>query len=540
MREGISELEQQQTGVRAALGVAAVTLMASFAMAVHGYHPYAEDGGVYIAGIRKLLDPSLYPAYTEFVTEHLRFSIFAPGVARLVRASHLRLEYVLMGLYFTCIWATLYAGLMLAQRVTADLRARLGAVALLACWLTLPVAGTSLMLFDPYVTARSLTTPLILMALAWALEACALREDAGLVRASLLRSGAALLVAGFLHPLMAGYGVAAVALLLFTGSTSARVRRYGPAGLALLTLSVAAFLQAKAPAESADYVRVALTRDYWFPFAWHWYEQVGLVAPLLLLWWGAQAGTRAWRLLARAALLLGLLGMLVAAVFAHPGFATHMVARMQPLRSFQVVYAVMILLLGAQMGQRLLKAEPLRWALALVALAGPMFWAERETFPHSAHLELPWQAPANSWVQAFQWARQHTPSDAVFALNPHYVMEGANEDAQCFRAVSERSALPDYSKDGGETAITPDLTAAWVEGQAAQEDLERESDAERQRKLEAVGASWMVLERGSATGFACPYRNDAVKVCRLPALRIANRQSPATDRPDEPGRSGTD
>ena len=65
---------------------------------------------------------------------------------------------------------TLFAAWLLAARCYKSREARGGAVALLAVWLTLPIAGTSLMLMDPYVTARSLSTPCGLLALVGALQ----------------------------------------------------------------------------------------------------------------------------------------------------------------------------------------------------------------------------------------------------------------------------------------------------------------------------------------------------------------------------------
>ena len=153
--------------------------------------------------------------------------------------------------------------------------------------------------------------------------------------------------------------------------------------------------------------------------------------------------------------------------------------------------------------------------MTFVALGGVMMYAERQTFPHSAHLELPWNAPQNGWEQAFEWISQNSPVDARFALDSQYISE-PGEDAQSFRAIAERSVLPDYSKDGGETSITPDLTAEWMTGQAAQAALETKTDAERSAALRPLGVSWIVLRREAATGFRCVYQNAAVKVCRLP------------------------
>ena len=114
------------------------------------------------------------------------------------------------------------------------------------------------------------------------------------------------------------------------------------------------------------------------------------------------------------------------------------------------------------------------------------------------------------------WVRKNAPVDALFALDARYITEGHGEDAQCFRAIAERSALPDYSKDGGEASITPQLTEAWVAGTTAQSGLEQESDADRAAKVKSLGATWVVLERGADTAWVCPYANEGVKVCRIP------------------------
>ena len=495
---------------RSGRGAGAVSLLTVFALAVHGYHPYAEDGGLYVAGIKRVLDPAMYGQGAEFVLAPMRFSLFAPTVAAMVRTTHLPLAWMLPALFCVSVWATLYAGWMLASRCVASEAARMGAVALLACWLTMPIAGTSLMLMDPYVTARSFSTPLVLMALVWTLDGAP-----GRVRGFLLAT-LSLALAALVHPLMAGYGMAAALLLAATSACSLTARRWGVGVMAAVALLIALAVQAGAPPESKDYVRIAMTRYYWFPFGWHWYEQIGLIAPLALLFYLYGRGGRTWQVLARTAIAFGIIGLLVAVIFAHARFSTHSVARLQPLRCFGIVYEIMILLLGAFLGERWLGAKAWRWAAMLTLSGGTMFFVQRSTYPASDHLELPWRAPANRWEQAFLWARDHTPADALFALDAHYITRGHGEDAQCFRAIAERNALPDYSKDGGEASIAPSLTQAWVRGQAAQTDLDRESDAVRTAKLKGLGATWIVLESRSATAWNCPYTNASVKVCRLP------------------------
>jgi hypothetical protein len=301
---------------------------------------------------------------------------------------------------------------------------------------------------------------------------------------------------------------------------------WGTAGMYLIGLGVAAGLQLTAPVESAEYLRVALTRSYWFLGQWRWYELIGLVAPLLILsvvaFGRRKDGDGARVGLARVAVAAGVTAVTVAMLFARAGAATHLVARLQPLRTFQLAYVVMILTLGAWLAERLLKRQAWRWLVVFSLLAGVMVSAERTTFPASKHLELPgvltWNAHdsgGNDWEQAFVWISQNTPKDAIFALDAEYITR-PGEDAQGFRAIAERSVLPDFSKDGGLVANKPGLTAAWSQGQAAQTGLSEESDTRRSAELRPLGVTWVVLERSAATGFACEYANHAVKVCRLP------------------------
>jgi hypothetical protein len=507
-----------------------VTALTLFALLVQGYHPYAEDGGVYLPEIKRLLDPGLYPHGAEFIVGHLRYSAFAPAMAWLVRESHCSLEIILLLVYLASFWMTLFAAWLLAARCYASREARGGAVALLGAWMTIPIAGTSLMLMDPYVTARSLSTPCALLALVGALEFLRPQfeseEQTQYGWRGLALCCGALAGAAVMHPLMAAYALGSVLLLGTLLSSIRWVRAWGAVGLGLMGVAMAAGLQLSSPPESEAYQRVLLTRDYWFLRRWHWYEWIGLAAPLLILFRvgfrqqreddGARVG------LARMAVAAGLTATAVALLFARTGMATHQVARMQPLRIFQLVYVMMTLVLGAALGERVLQRRPARWIVAFSLLAAVMGAAERSTFPASPHLELPktlsWRTSkdsGNQFEQAFAWIGKNTPKDAVFALDAQYITQ-PGEDAQGFRAIAERSALPDYSKDGGVVTNKPELAAAWLQGQVAQTALNGESDARRIAVLAPFGVTWVVLERKATTGFACVYTNDAVKVCRLP------------------------
>jgi hypothetical protein len=517
--------------------VSALTL---FAVAIAGYHPFAEDGGLYLAGVNRLLDPALYPHSTAFVLEPMRHSLFAPTVAAAVRLTRLPLPVVLLALHLASIWLTLFAAWMLASRCWPGRRARAGAVVLLACWLSLPIAGTALLFMDPYATARSLSTPAMILALAAALDITTSTTSFNPQnRRGLLLCIASLALAAAMHPLMAAYALGATLMLLAARAPNRTLRLYATAALAASALALAACLQATARPESLNYIRIALTRTYWFPAQWRWFELLGLAAPLAILSFFAfrkpvapsiahfamrgmknrtdDEPSEASRALARMAVAVGATSCLIALTFARATAATHLIARLQPLRAFQIVYLVLTLTLGATLGERLLRRDAWRWAVTILLLGGIGLAAARSAFPNSNHLELPGLVPRNPWAQAFLWVRDNTPKDALFALDADYI-NAPGEDAQCFRAIARRSALADYSKDGGEASIAPVLTADWVRDQAAQQALSSPSttDAQRLAALRPLGVTWLVLQPSAATSLDCPYANSAVKLCRLP------------------------
>jgi hypothetical protein len=391
-------------------------------------------------------------------------------------------------------------------------------VALLAVWLTLPVAGTALAVMDPYLTARSLTMPCTLLALVGALDA-EMGKGTGERLRGLLLCSSALLFAGVLHPLMAGYALGSVLLLACQLAPNRNLRLWGTAALCVGAIAMAAGVQLASATETPEYVRIVMTRPYWFLFDWRWYEQFGLIAPLIILEMVALKRRNEPQMakiaLARMAVTAGVMAAIVTLVFARPGLSSHALARLQPLRLFQLVYVLMILTIGATLGQRLLRRYTWRWIAVFALLSGVTVYAERLTFPNSAHIELPWIGPANPWEQAFLWVSRNTPNDALFALDANYISQ-TGEDAQGFRAIAQRSMLPDYSKDGGVASIAPELSTAWTLGQTAQTGLDTETDAGRISTLKPLGVTWVLLRAADRTQLPCEYRNAAVKVCRLP------------------------
>jgi hypothetical protein len=507
----------------------ALAALAACTLLIHGYHPLAEDGGLYVAGVEYTLQPTLFPRYTAFVTEHLGYSVFAPLLAGAVRGTHLPLAVVLLLAYAASLLLAFFSARELLRGCVVSqwgqLWMQMGGLALLAAWWTLPIAGTSLMLMDPYVTARSFSTPLSLLAIAFALDDWRAWRSA-------MGCALALLAAALLHPLMAAYALAFVIAL-----RAARLRRSGLAFglLAMAALALAGIVQARAQPEPPAVVAAAISRYYWFLSQWQWYELLGLAGPIvILLLLGRSAMVRrspAAGLLVRATIFAGLTALLVALLVAHQDSPAHAVARLQPLRIFLLVYAVMTLLLGSWFTQmcaesyhrthfrtrrRLLVALP---CCLFTALAAIFFFVQRSTYPASPHIELPGHQAhnGNPWVQAFLWSRAHTPPGALFALDAKYVNEDG-EDAQTFRAWALRSELPDFSKDGGEAAISPALAAAWQTAATAQLGLSIEDDRTRDALVLPLGATWMVVHATAHTAHPCPYNNGIIKVCQLQGL----------------------
>lgn len=494
---------------RAKTPFGAMALLTMMVLLVHGYHPFADDGALYVAGIKKLLHPSLYQTDAVFVTSHVRVSVFAHLAAWLVRSTHLPLPVLLLIFHLLSIFLFLLGAWKVAAKIFPAAQSRWGALLLAAACFTLPVAGTSLFLMDPYVTARSFSTPFGLFALAATL-------DGAWTEAALW-----LALAASMDFLMAGYmGIFLLMLILAQRGRWRAMAVAGGAGLALCTAIFCATLhsQIDLPASQA-----ALSRSYFFLSTWKWYEYPGLLLPLLLLWIGVQRsrGRGAAGQLSAAALATGGCASLVSLCFVHRS-GSLLLARVQVLRSFHPIYLVSLVLVGGLLGQRI-RSYALRRpgprailypAILYSAVLAAMFAGQRLTYPASNHIEWPGMPPRNPWQQAFLWVRSNTPKNSVFALDADYILE-QGEDAQGFRATAERSMLADWVKDGGIACISRAAQAPWQRQVKATRNLDRATDAERSARLLPLGATWILLRTPDATAFLCPYDNGTVKVCRL-------------------------
>jgi hypothetical protein len=476
-------------------------LLTPIVLFIHGYHPFANDAGLYIAEVRHLLDPALYPLNAVFVTAFTRWSVFPWTAAALVRLTHLPLPWVLLATHLFSICLFLTACRLLAARLFVAESARWCAVLLAAACCALPVAGTALVLMDPYVTARSFSTPLALFAVA----AC--------LRRAWLRTALLLTLTALFHPLMGAYAVAFVILLALIDS--GRLHAALALSAAACAAAAGAFVTARHAPISAAY-RQAVSfpaRTFLFLARWHSYEILGLVLPLLLFAAAAHRLPRrsTTQSLCIAAVLLGSTAAVVAALFVPPA-GPWLLVPLQALRSFHILYAVGIALLAAPVATLLRRSRFAGIGLLILILAA-MFQVERLSWPGSNRIEWPGMRPANPYEQAFLWVRAHAPADAVFAFDPQLVYQ-PGEDEQGFRVLSERDQLAD-DKDAGVVAVVPRLAERWAAQRNAEASVNRMSDADRRGRLIPLGATWLLLPPASPTALPCPFRNAAIQVCQM-------------------------
>jgi hypothetical protein len=497
----LEERAASQPLTQAISHVTGLTLLIPFVLLIHGYHPFADDAGIYVAGIRKMMDPSLFTVDAGFVAAHTRLSIFSHLFAGALQLFHIPLDLGLIAAYLLSIFAFLRGCFQLSQRLFADVQIQWGATLFASTLFTLPVAATALWIMDPYVTARSFSTPFSL----FALTACMDRDWK--------RTTVWFLLTALMHPLMAAY--LAAFLLTYIFVSAGRWRRLAATCILAFAGCAAIYFATRHAALPDGYREAALTREYFFLSLWRWYEVMGLIAPLLLMLIAAfRTRNHAIRNLCVACIATGSTACAVAACFIHTN-GSFFLARIQPLRIFQLIYIAGVILLGGFLAKHLRGRRAALGAALLILVSSLMLLIQKQVYTTSAHVEWPFVAPSNPWQQAFLWIRNNTPQNAVFALDSNYTKLGI-EDTQGFRATAARSALVDELKDGGVVAIFPQLAPRWKSQRDLEIGLNRISDQERIARLQPAGVTWLLLSAGATTQFACPYRNSAVAICMLP------------------------
>ncbi len=473
-----------------------ILLLLTFgALLVHGYHPFAEDAEIYLPGVKKILNPALYPKGAEFFENHAHLTLFPNLIAYSVRLSHLPFAYVLFVWQLASIFLLLLACWQLSGRLFTEMRARWAGVAMVESLLTLPIAGTALYIVDQYVVNRNLSAFAAVFAITRVIER------------KYIRAGMWLLFAAAVHPLMVVFAGSFCVLFLL-------MDRWRPSGAVVACLSPFTFLFQPPSEAYHEAVRYHISH---YLRNWQWYEWLGLFGPILLVWWfGRMAAKRQMRTLekvCKAIVTYALLYFAGALIVSIPkSFET--LARLQPLRSLHLVYIFMLVIGGGFLGKCVLKDAAWRWVVLFIPICAGMFFAQRALFPADAHVEWPWAAPRNPWVQAFLWARDHTPNDAFFALDPFY-MQIDGEDAQGFRAIAERSRMADGNKDSGAVSMFPPLAGEWLGQFQSVEKWRNFGAADFQSLHEQYGVNWVLLQKPAGLGLDCPYANSVVEVCRV-------------------------
>ena len=336
--------------------VALLFLTTAAAFLVHGYHPAVEDSEIYLPGIKKALNPSLYPYNNQFFAAHASRTFFPNLIAASVNLTHIPLDYALLLWHLASIFLLLLACWKIGKLCFNDERAQWGGVLLAAALLTIPVAGTALYILDEYLNTRSISTFTIL----FALVAVAERRY---VRAVLW-----CIFTGLIHPLMVVFGVSYFVLLLW-------LRRGQRAVVSAALLSVGLFLPFLQPLTGA-YRDALQAHSYFFLLRWEWYEWLGIFGPIALLLWfrkiAQQKGLPGFELLANTSIWFAIFYFVVGLLITIPErFAG--LTLLQPMRALHLVYILLFVFSGGLLARYVLKAEMWRWCVLFLPLCAGMF-----------------------------------------------------------------------------------------------------------------------------------------------------------------------
>ena len=232
-----------------------------------GYHPGLEDDAFYLAAIKRNLNPALFSHDSEFFRLQFQATIFDKLIAYSVRLTHLPLDWTVLLWQLAAIFFVLHGCWRISRRCFSQPQAQWASVATVAALLTLPLPGIAINLADQYLHPRTLATAAILAAIVAVLDR------------RLWTAGVLLAVAFAIHAIMASFGISFCAFLLWNLRTPrVPLSRPIPATMALLMPLGWLF----EPASDA-WRQAAATRSFYYPTRWEWYEWLGVIAPLLLL-----------------------------------------------------------------------------------------------------------------------------------------------------------------------------------------------------------------------------------------------------------------
>lgn len=486
--------------------IAVLLLLTAGAFAIAGYHPAVEDAAIYVPSIKKILNPALYPFGTEFFEPQTHLTLFPQLVAASVRITHLSLGHVLLIWHLATIFLLLLSCWQLSGVLFDNPRARWAGVALVAVLLTLPVAGTELYIIDEYLNPRSIALFAGVFAITSALE----KKYASAI--------VWLLVAAVIHPLMCIYSLSLVAVIVWLRDLRGYPRTAIAEAALLFPLALPigfSFLHT-----SAAYRQAVESHPDLLILHWRWYEWLGIIGPIVLLFWFNRLARRkkrpALRLICSALIVFQLVYLALGLIMTAPPSLIGLV-RYQPMRSLQLVYLFLLVIGGGLLAEAIPRRRVWIWPLLFVPLCAGMLYSQVELFPATPHVEWPGIVPHNDWLQAFAWIRQNTPTNAIFALNPDH-MHLPGEDEHGFRALAERSMLADAVKDGAPVTLFPNLPLVddWQQQVQAAAGWEHFQLADFERLRRNWNVTWVVLDNPHTQLDDCPYANETLRVCRIP------------------------
>lgn len=501
---------QSSTATQSRLSLRKLLLLAVLAVAtivVEGYHYGTDDAAIFVPAIERFAHPSLFPFGEVFFLSHSHNSAFAILAGGLARLLHLSAPWSVFIWFCFATWLLLIAAWQMAACFFAGNGARWTAVATLAAMLPVQVAGTAIPIADAYFTARTLSTPLTLLALAAALR--------GRWRWAVLWT----LLTAAVHPQMALFAavlVGGLRLAQFVKQEHPQLA-YNRA-LPLLLFVAGPQIVFPSGAATGAYREALYARVQFFAASWTIAQWAGVLLPLAILVWLRRSKLSVVSAQARQLCLVLLTAGSLATVAFLLISSSHRfdsLVRLQPMRIFQLLYIVMFLLLGGLAAEYLIRARAYRAFLLFAALAGGMYALDRVIYPASPHVEFPGIHAANPWLEAFAWIRHNTPENAVFAIDPGYLML-PGEDGHGFRALTERSVLADGYKDSGVAAMFPAVAPEWGREMQAQQGWRSFRLADFQRLASRYPITWVAVDPAQAAGLDCPFQNRALAVCRIP------------------------
>jgi hypothetical protein len=507
----------------------AILVLTALAFLVMGYHPGLEDDAFYLAAIKRNLNPNLFPHDADFFCIQFQATIFDKLIALSARLTHLPIAWASLLWQFSAISFLLHGCWRIARRCFSHRTAQWAAVALVAALLTIPIPGIGINLADQYLHPRTLATAAILAAIA------------AIIGRRHWLAAILLAIAFSVHAIMASFGISFCLILFWCLRDTAREHEPIPIGVAmLLPLGVLLPLGWIFEPASDAWRQAAATRSFYFLGRWHWYEWFGVFAPMALLYgfqWFTQhqaAGDPAnhaavdegdeedstLRALVMSLLYFSAFQAVVGlAIMLPPGLER--LRPFEPMRYLHLLYLLFFLIAGGLLGRHLLRQHVYRWLVLFIPLSAGMFYAQRQMFSATEHIEWPsasskGSTSRNDWLQAFAWIRENTPTDSLFALNPRY-MEMPGEDFHGFRALAERSVLADYDKDGGMAARVPSLAPRWLKEVTAQANWQNFQAQDFDHLKKDFGVTWVVInnDQQDQSAMTCPYANAQLRVCRL-------------------------